>query len=125
MKLESASPTELRTLVEHVACVSDPLHAWLTAALDSPPDPHYISLTALTMAADEARVILQASPDDDYADRAQTISVLPGHTSRTAAAFPGARNGSQAKPHSGDRTHPAMTETDIWPLCRSPAVTRR
>jgi hypothetical protein len=65
MKLESASPTELRTLLEQVACVSDPLHDWLTAALDSPSAPHYISLTALTMAADEARVILQASPDDD------------------------------------------------------------
>jgi hypothetical protein len=65
MKLESASPTELRALVEQVASAGNPLHGWLTASSDSPSDPRYIALTALTMAADEAQVILRASRNDD------------------------------------------------------------
>jgi hypothetical protein len=65
MKLESASPTELRALVEQVASAGDPLHDWITASCDFPSDPRYVSLTALTMAADEARVILHAPRDGD------------------------------------------------------------
>jgi len=39
IKLESASPTELRALAEQSASAGNPLHDWLTASSDSPPNP--------------------------------------------------------------------------------------
>jgi hypothetical protein len=43
MKLESASPTELRALVKQVASAGNPLHGWLTASSDSVGPPLHSS----------------------------------------------------------------------------------
>jgi hypothetical protein len=60
MKVESAAPEELRELVSQVDRVGEAVYEWLDASAADPSDPGFIALTSLTMAVDEARVILRS-----------------------------------------------------------------
>jgi len=59
MKIEGAPIQDLRELVEQVAAAGPSVYAWLDAAGADPSDRDYIAVTSLTMAADEARVVLR------------------------------------------------------------------
>ena len=58
LKVEDASPQDLRELVERAAAAEPGVYAWLEAAAADPSDPDYVPIATLTMAADEARVFL-------------------------------------------------------------------
>lgn len=60
MRVENASPQELRQLVEQVAAAGAGVYEWLDASINDVSDPDYVAITSLTMAADEARVILRS-----------------------------------------------------------------
>jgi hypothetical protein len=60
MKVESASLKELRDLVSQVDSAGEVVYGWLDASAVDPPDPDYTAITSLTMAVDEARVILRS-----------------------------------------------------------------
>lgn len=64
LKVEHASPYELRDLVARVDAVDqDTLYGWLAGpeAQSSRPSAEYLAITCLTMAADEARVTLKTT----------------------------------------------------------------
>jgi hypothetical protein len=58
MKVEDASTKPLQDLVDAFAPVAEEVYGWL-AATDDPSDPTYIALKCLSMAEEEARVILR------------------------------------------------------------------
>jgi hypothetical protein len=58
MKVESVSPQELRDLVSQFDNAGEVVYGWLDASAADPSDRDYIAITSLTMAVDEARVIL-------------------------------------------------------------------
>ena len=60
MKLENASGQDLRELVERVAAAGDVVYEWLETSKDDLSNADYVAVTSLTMAADEARVILRS-----------------------------------------------------------------
>lgn len=59
MKVESAPPQELRDLVSQFENVGKVVYGWLGASATDASDRNYIAITSLTMAVDEARVILR------------------------------------------------------------------
>lgn len=60
MRVESASQDALHNLVSQFDSAGDLVYGWLDASAGSPADPDYIAVTSLTMAVDEARVILRS-----------------------------------------------------------------
>jgi hypothetical protein len=63
MKVEAATEDELRALVQVVDETPDQVWDWLAGAESSVPDPsaEYIAVTAITQAADSARVRVRRS----------------------------------------------------------------
>jgi hypothetical protein len=59
LKVEVASPQDLRELVERAAAAEPGVYAWLEAAGADPSDPDYVTVPSLVMAVMEARVLLR------------------------------------------------------------------